>query len=69
MDEISKSMPIGEIVEKYPQSVEVFLRHGLMCFGCAVARFENLEQGAIAHGINVDVLLKDLNAAVLQPSN
>lgn len=69
MDEISKSMPIGEIVEKYPQSVEVFLKHGLMCFGCAVARFENLEQGAMAHGINVKVLLKDLNAAVLQPSN
>lgn len=69
MDEISKSMTIGEIVEKYPQSVEVFLSHGLMCFGCAVARFENLEQGAMAHGINVDVLLKDLNAAVVQPSN
>ncbi|MEE8389396.1 MAG: DUF1858 domain-containing protein [Anaerolineae bacterium] len=69
MDEISKSMPIGEIVEKYPQSVEVFLKHGLMCFGCAVARFENLEQGAMAHGINVKVLLKDLNAAALQPSN
>jgi hybrid cluster-associated redox disulfide protein len=68
MDVISKDMPIGEVVEKYPQTVEVFLRHGLMCFGCAVARFENLEQGAMAHGINVELLLKDLNAAVPQAS-
>ena len=43
MDTITKEMTIGEVVEKFPQSVEVFLRHGLMCFGCAVARFENVE--------------------------
>ncbi len=61
---ISKDMPISEIVRKYPQAVKVFLQHGLMCIGCAAARFENLEQGATAHGIDVDALLKDLNAAV-----
>ncbi|MGQ9458536.1 MAG: DUF1858 domain-containing protein, partial [Anaerolineae bacterium] len=48
-------MPIGEVVMRYPQTIEVFLRHGLMCIGCAVARFENIEQGARAHGINVDL--------------
>lgn len=25
------------------------------------ARYENLEQGALAHGINVDLLVKELN--------
>ncbi len=63
---ITKEMHIGEVVEKFPQTVEVFLRHGLMCFGCAVARFENVEQGATAHGINVEALVKDLNAVVPQ---
>ena len=63
---ITRQMTIGEVVEKFPQTVEVFLRHGLMCFGCAVARFENVEQGAMAHGINVEALVKDLNAAVPQ---
>jgi hybrid cluster-associated redox disulfide protein len=61
---ITKEMAIGEIVQTYPQTVRVFLSHGLMCIGCAAARFENLEQGAMAHGIDVDELLKDLNAAV-----
>jgi len=65
---ITKDMAIGEIVEKYPKTVEVFLRHGLMCFGCAVARFENLEQGAVAHGIDVDALLKDLNKVATEPA-
>lgn len=61
---ITRDMPIGDVVQKYPQTVEVFLRHGLMCFGCAIARFENLAQGAAAHGINVEILVRDLNAAV-----
>lgn len=61
---ISKDMQISEIVRKYPQTVTVFLQHGLMCIGCAAARFENLEQGALAHGIDVDTLLQDLNASV-----
>jgi len=61
---ITKEMSIGEVVQKYPQTVEVFLRHGLMCFGCAIARYENVEQGAVAHGIDVEALMKDLNAAV-----
>ncbi len=68
MATITKEMSIGEIVQKYPQTVKVFLRHGLMCVGCAAARFENLEQGATAHGIAIDPLLKDLNAAITPES-
>ncbi len=69
MDTISKEMTIGEVVQTYPQTIEVFLKHGLMCFGCAIARFENVEQGAQAHGINVEALMTDLNAAVPQSTN
>lgn len=65
---ISRDMTIAEVVNKYPQTVPVFLAHGLMCFGCAVARFENVEQGALAHGIDVEALMKDLNAAVSEES-
>jgi hybrid cluster-associated redox disulfide protein len=61
---ITKEMPIAAIVQKYPQTRQVFLDHGLHCVGCHIAMFENLEQGAIAHGINVEKLLKDLNKAV-----
>jgi hybrid cluster-associated redox disulfide protein len=69
METITKQMPIGEVVQNYPQTIEVFLKHGLMCFGCAIARFENVEQGAAAHGIDVDTLMNDLNAAVPQSNN
>jgi hypothetical protein len=28
------------------------------------ARFENIEQGALAHGLDVDALVKDINEAI-----
>ena len=65
---ITKNMPIGEVVQKHPEAIPVFMEHGLMCFGCAAARFENIEQGALAHGIDVETLVQDLNAAVAAPA-
>lgn len=63
---ITADMPIGNVVQKHPQTINVFLGHGMGCLGCAVAHFENIRQGALAHGINVDTLIKDLNQAVPQ---
>lgn len=65
---ITKDMPIGEVVHKYPETIPVFMQHGLMCFGCAIARFESIEQGAVAHGIDIEPLIRDLNAAVTATS-
>lgn len=61
---ITKEMSITEVVQNFPETVEVFMKHGLHCLGCAAARFENIEQGSRAHGIDVNVLIEDLNKAV-----
>ena len=66
---ITAEMTIGEVLKKHPESLKVFLSHGLMCVGCAVARFENIRQGATAHGIDVDTLIKDLNEVAVQQEN
>lgn len=58
---ITKDMGINDIVAQYPQAVEVFFKYGMGCLGCAAARFENVEQGARAHGIDIDALIADLN--------
>lgn len=62
--EITKDMSILEVVQKYPDTVDVFVNAGMGCLGCAAAHFENIEQGAMAHGIDVDQLVKDLNTVV-----
>ena len=64
MPRITGKMAIGDVVSKYPQTIEVFFEHGLHCVGCAVAQFENIEQGCQAHGIDSKKLVDDLNKAV-----
>lgn len=61
---ISLQDGIMETVEKYPATVEVFRTFGMGCLGCAAAHFETIEQGAKAHGMDLDRLLTALNAAV-----
>ena len=61
---ITKDMSIMEVVQSYPDTVPVFMYAGMGCFGCMAARFENIEQGAMAHGIDVDALIDALNEVV-----
>lgn len=66
MGKITKDMGLIEIVQQYPQTIEIFQKYGLGCIGCAAARFENLEAGAKVHGIDPDKMVEDLNAAIAQ---
>ncbi len=61
---ITENMRISEVVEQYPQTVAIFRDHGMGCFGCAAARFENIGQGAAAHGIDIATLISALNKAI-----
>ncbi len=58
---ITKDSTIEEVVNQYPETMIVFMKHGLHCVGCHVSAFESIEEGAMAHGINVDALISDLN--------
>lgn len=61
---ITAKMSILEVVQVYPQTVDVFQNYGMGCLGCSAARFENIEQGAAAHGIDINALIADLNKAI-----
>ena len=61
---VTKEMNILDIVNQYPQSVEVFMKYGLGCIGCAAARFENLEAGARVHGFNADDMVDEINELI-----
>ncbi|HEX9022833.1 MAG TPA: DUF1858 domain-containing protein [Geobacteraceae bacterium] len=61
---ISRDMIIGDIVRRYPQTLAVFEKYRLTCFECQIADFEALEHGAGVHHVEVETLLKELNAVV-----
>jgi hybrid cluster-associated redox disulfide protein len=61
---ISKDMTFKDVLQMGPEVIQVFMKYKMGCVGCAAAKFESIEQGAKAHGIDVDALIRDLNVAV-----
>ncbi|MFW9960818.1 MAG: DUF1858 domain-containing protein [Candidatus Thorarchaeota archaeon] len=61
---VNKHMSIAEVVMKWPETAGAFMEAGLHCYGCAAARFETIEQGALAHGIDLDRLIEAINELV-----
>ncbi len=64
---VTKEMGIMEVVQMHPAAGRVFAEHGLGCVGCAAAKFESIEQGAKAHGMDdstIDDLVEALNKAI-----
>ncbi len=64
VNKITKDMTFGEVLSMYPDTVKTFFMYGMHCFGCHLAVDETIEQGALAHGVVVDDLIKDLNESL-----
>jgi hybrid cluster-associated redox disulfide protein len=60
--QITKNMTFHQILQMDPQVKQVLGKYNLGCVGCMGAMRETLEQGAIAHGLDVNDILRDLNA-------
>nr|WP_027872249.1 hydroxylamine reductase [[Eubacterium] cellulosolvens] len=62
---IRPDMIVGDIVQQYPQLVDVMMSCGLHCIGCGVSQVETLEEACMTHGLDVydmlDVLNDELN--------
>lgn len=64
---ITKEMSFSDVLEKYPKTASIMLKHGLHCIGCHVAAFETIEQGCMAHGMgeeDVKKMIEEMNEAV-----
>lgn len=63
---ITKDMNILEAVQKYPEITTIFRKYGLGCVGCMVASGESIGEGLAAHGLDVEVLIKEMNELIAQ---
>lgn len=59
---IEKNINLVELMEKYPEKVNILLEAGMHCLGCMASHFESLEEACMVHGIDIDDLLAKLNA-------
>ena len=62
--QITKDMTIEEVIQRFPETIRVFSQYGVGCLGCSAAQYDNVEQGAVIHGVDTDRLVEDLNACL-----
>lgn len=62
MAKYNKDMTFHEALRMSPKVAKVLASFNLGCVGCMGAQHETLEQGAMAHGLDVEDMLTALNA-------
>jgi hybrid cluster-associated redox disulfide protein len=64
MTKVTKDMIIGDLLRMDPEMAGVLVAGGMHCVGCPSAQAESLEEAALVHGIDPDVLIARVNAFV-----
>ena len=63
---ITQDMTIEEVIRRFPDTISALESYGLRCSGCCVSSYENIREGALSHGVDLDSLLEDLNRIARQ---
>ena len=61
MAQVTKDMLIGQLLQLDPNMDGILMASGMGCVGCPSAQMESLEEAAMVHGIDADVLIQQLN--------
>lgn len=61
MAQITKDMTIGEIIRTNPDVAPILMEQGMHCLGCPSAQGESLEEAALVHGMDIDVLMDKIS--------
>ncbi len=59
---INKNTKIGDLLQEFPDKADILLSAGMHCLGCPASQAETLEEACEVHGIDVEELVKELNA-------
>lgn len=61
MARINKSTMIGELLQIDENVAPILLNIGMHCLGCPSSQMETIEQAAMVHGIDPDMLVDEIN--------
>ena len=61
MTQINKETQIGELLMLNPDIAPILMRAGMHCLGCPASQMESLEDAAAVHGLDVDILVDQIN--------
>lgn len=61
---ISSHLLVGDVMQRWPATIRVFLDFRMSCVGCPIASFHDIEDSCREHGVDRNDFLTALNKAV-----
>ncbi len=58
---ITPKTTINEIISTHPETMQFFNGLNMSCGSCFAVKFDTLENGALMHGMDVNILIEQLN--------
>ncbi len=55
---------LDELMRQWPQTVPVFIRHGMLCVGCLVTPFHSVVDACAEYGLDTGAFMAELQTAV-----
>ena len=62
MSAIHKDMTIAEAISIDTGIIPILMEAGMHCIGCPASQGETIEEAAMVHGLDLDELMKNINA-------
>lgn len=61
MSRVTKDTMIGELLRIDENVAPILLNIGMHCLGCPSSQMESIEEAAMVHGIDADMLVDEIN--------
>lgn len=58
------SMPVDDIMNRWPDTIRVFLDHRMSCVGCPVGRLHTLSDAAREYELTLSILESEMTRAI-----
>lgn len=55
---------VGDIMQRWPATLGVFIDLHMHCIGCPIAKFHTLSDAADEHGLPLELLVSEISAAI-----
>lgn len=62
MAKVTKDTMIGELLQIDEGVAPILLNIGMHCLGCPSSQMETIEQAAMVHGIDYEMLVDEINS-------
>jgi hybrid cluster-associated redox disulfide protein len=62
--QLEAGLTVAEVLDRWPQTIPVFIRHRMACVGCTIAPFETLSEVADIYQLEPDEFLQELQQLI-----